>query len=148
MVGIITLSGFLISSLLSKMHPKPCFLSRKYFRITDRHLLDQRELWSKYRWLRESTYQNATSHGTSAGPWRPPTIPGGKPLIAGCAWVLGVRRALGGIKISAPQLLVWNYFIILTMDAAVHVRHGWLWALLQTLEGLLPTPGIPLSVCS
>lgn len=63
--------------------------------------------------------------GTTAGSWRPPAVLGINPLVALHRWVLGVRRALSGLKTGSTHLLVWNYFIILTTTAGIRVHDGY-----------------------
>lgn len=64
----------------------------------------------------------------------PPALPGINPFITGCQWVLGVRRALSGLKTGPTHQLVWNYFIIVTMSTATQMHNGWIWAPLKTLH--------------
>lgn len=64
----------------------------------------------------------------------PPALPGINPFIAGCKWVLGVRRALSGLKTGPTHQLVWNYFIIGTMSTAIQMHNGWIWVPLKTLH--------------
>lgn len=71
------------------------------------------------------TYQSAPAVVLLQGAG-PPAKPDIDALIAGCKWVLAVRRALSGPKTGAIHLLLWKYFIILSTNIPIQMHHGWI----------------------